>query len=230
MSKIAFIFPGQGSQYIGMGKEFYENYSLVQEIFKQASEVLKINMCKFCFEGTEDLLKETRYTQPLVFTVSFAIFKVLQTENIKPDIVAGHSLGEYTALLASGCFDFLTGVKLVAKRGEFMQEASQKYPGTISAIIGLDEEKINQILQEAKNSGIIVAANFNSPGQMVISGEVSAVKKAERLAQERGAKKVVSLKVAGAYHSPLMKEAQRSLKAEIEKIEIYPPRIPVEFQ
>lgn len=227
MSKIAFIFPGQGSQYVGMGKEFYENYSFVREIFKRASSTLGIDVSKLCFEGPQEILTQTQNTQPLVFTVSIACLEVLKSQNINPDIVAGHSLGEYTALVACGSLDFLDVLRLVRKRGQFMQEAGRKYPGTMAAIIGLEEEKVKEVLEEAKPSGIVGVANFNCPGQVVISGEISAVEKAKELAEKAEAKKVVILKVGGAFHSPLMKEAQEKLKDEIEKIEIHPPTIPI---
>lgn len=227
MPKIAFIFPGQGSQNIGMGKEFYENYSFVRDIFNQASEVLEIDIVKLCLQGPEDKLRQTQNTQPIVFTVSIACLEVLKRQNISPDIVAGHSLGEYTALVACGCLDFLDALRLVHKRGQFMQEASQKYPGTMAAIIGLEKEKIDTILEEARAFGIVVAANFNCPHQVVISGEISAIEKAKELAESQGAKRVVILKVAGAFHSPLMEEAKSKLKHEIEKIQIQPPTMPI---
>jgi len=222
-----FIFPGQGSQYIGMGKDFYQRYSSVKDIFEQASDVLKIDVKNLCFQGDEAILKETRYTQPLVFTVSFACFTVLKEKGIIPDIVAGHSLGEYTALVAGGYLDFVDGLKLVKKRGEVMQEVGGKHQGVMAAIIGLEKEKINKILEEAGRWGVVVAANFNSSMQIVISGEEIAVRKAKLMAEKEGAKRVVILKVGGAFHSPLMAEAKEKIRWEIEKVKIHSSNIPI---
>lgn len=227
MGKVAFVFPGQGSQYTGMGKDFYKKYPRVRKIFEEASKELNLDLTQICFKETKELLENTANTQIGVFVVSIACLEILRNKGINPDIVGGHSLGEYTALVACGTLNFLDGLRLVYKRGQFMQEAAQKNPGTMAAIIGLEKEKVIKILEEVKSFGIIVAANFNSPGQIVISGETQMIDKVKELADKAGAKKVIPLKVAGAFHSSLMKEAQEKLKKEIEKITFKIPRIPL---
>jgi len=227
MKKIAFVFPGQGSQYTGMGKDFYEEYPLVRKIFEEAKKELNLDLTRICFEENKEILENTANTQIGVFAVSIACLEILRNKGINPDIVGGHSLGEYTALVACGTLNFLDGLRLVYKRGQFMQEAAQKNPGTMAAIIGLKKEKVIKILEEVKNYGITVAANFNSPGQIVISGETRMIDKVKELADKAGAKKVIPLKVAGAFHSSLMKEAQEKLRKEIEKITFKIPRIPL---
>jgi len=227
MKKVAFVFPGQGSQYTGMGKDFYEEYPRVRKIFEEAKKELNLDLTRICFEENKEILENTANTQIGVFVVSFACFETLRSKGINPNIVGGHSLGEYTALVACGSLNFLDGLRLVYKRGQFMQEAAQKKPGTMAAIIGLEKEKVIKILKEVKNFGIIVAANFNSPGQIVISGETRMIDKVKELADKAGARKVIPLKVAGAFHSSLMKEAQEKLRKEIEKTTFRIPRIPL---
>jgi len=224
--RIAFVFPGQGSQYPGMGKDFYQKYPQVKRIFEKANEELNIDLTRICFEGGKELLESTANTQIAVFVVSFASFEVLRNEGVNPDVLGGHSLGEYTALVVSGSLDFLDGLRLVYKRGEFMEEAAQKRPGSMVAIIGLDKEEIAKILRKVEGLGIVVAANFNCPGQIVISGEIETVERVRELAGKAGARKVIPLKVMGAFHSLLMKEAQMRLKKEIEKTKFKVPRIP----
>jgi len=224
--RIAFVFPGQGSQYPGMGKDFYQKYPQVKRIFEKANEELNIDLTRICFEGGKELLESTANTQIAVFVVSFASFEVLRNEGVNPDVLGGHSLGEYTALVVSGSLDFLDGLRLVYKRGEFMEEAAQKRPGSMVAIIGLDKEEIAKILRKVEGLGIVVAANFNCPGQIVISGEIETVERVRELAGKAGARKVIPLKVMGAFHSLLMKEAQMRLKKEIEKTNFKVPRIP----
>jgi len=226
MKRIAFVFPGQGSQYPGMGKDFYQKYPQVKRIFEKANEELNIDLTRICFEGGKELLESTANTQIAVFVVSFASFEVLRNEGVNPDVLGGHSLGEYTALVVSGSLDFLDGLRLVYKRGEFMEEAAQKRPGSMVAIIGLDKEEIAKILRKVEGLGIVVAANFNCPGQIVISGEIETVERVRELAGKAGARKVIPLKVMGAFHSLLMKEAQMRLKKEIEKTNFKVPRIP----
>ncbi|MGM0445028.1 MAG: ACP S-malonyltransferase [Bacillota bacterium] len=226
MSKLAFIFPGQGSQYVEMGKDFYENYELAKEYFKKANDILDFDLKKLCFEGPEEKLTETQNTQPAIFTVSLIAYELLKNEGIKPEMVAGHSLGEYAALCAAGVFDFETGLKLVRKRGELMASAvTDGSEGTMAAIIALDQSKIEEICN--KVDGVCELANINSPMQIVISGEKEAVNKAMELATEEGAKKVVELNVSSAFHSQLMEPAKNKLKDYIEKIVFNDPVIPV---
>jgi [acyl-carrier-protein] S-malonyltransferase len=174
--KTAFIFPGQGSQYVGMGKDFYTEYQEAKELFDLAERLLEIPIKKICFEGPEDLLTQTKFTQPAIFIHSMAIFKLLQKQGIFPDALAGHSLGEYSALVAAEAISFENGLKLVKLRGELMQKAGEKYPGKMAAIIGLNDEIIGELCIEASKFGVVQPANFNSPGQVVISGSKEGVK------------------------------------------------------
>lgn len=225
-NKIAFVFPGQGSQYVEMGKDFYENYELARNYFDKANEILDIDLKKLCFEGPEDELTETQNTQPAIFTVSMIAYNLMKEKGVEPSMVAGHSLGEYAALCAAGVFDFETGLKLVRKRGELMASAvSEGSKGTMAAIIALDREKIEKICEEV--SGVCELANINSPMQIVISGEVDAVHEAMEKADEAGAKKVVELNVSSAFHSQLMEPAKNKLKDYINQINFKNPEIPV---
>ncbi|MDZ7672236.1 MAG: ACP S-malonyltransferase [Halanaerobiales bacterium] len=226
MSKLAFVFPGQGSQYVEMGKDFYENFELAKEYYKKANNILGFDLKKLCFEGPEEKLTETQNTQPAIFTVSMIAYELLKKEGIEPEMVAGHSLGEYAALCAAGVFDFETGLKLVRKRGELMASAvTDGSEGTMAAIIALDQSKIEKICN--KVDGVCELANINSPMQIVISGEKEAIKKAMELATEEGAKKVVELNVSSAFHSQLMEPAKNKLKKYIEEIDFNDPTIPV---
>ena len=225
-NNIAFVFPGQGSQYVEMGKDFYENFEVARKYFDKANDILDIDLKELCFEGPEDVLTETQNTQPAIFTVSMIAFELLKEKGIKPSIVAGHSLGEYAALCAAGVFDFETGLKLVRKRGELMASAvSEGSKGTMAAIIALDRDKIENICNEVK--GVCELANINSPMQIVISGEEEAVHEAMEKAEEAGAKKIVELNVSSAFHSQLMEPAKNKLKEYIEKVEFNDPEIPV---
>ncbi|MCS7249789.1 MAG: ACP S-malonyltransferase [candidate division WOR-3 bacterium] len=223
--KICALFPGQGSQYVGMGKDLYEEFSIAKRIYDEACEILNFDIKKISFEGSEEELKRTSITQPAVLIHSIAsleIFKSLKDE--KFDLVMGHSLGEYTALYASGVFDFPTVLKLVKKRGELMEKAGKERAGTMAAVIGLSEEKIKEVCK--KVSGICVPANFNSPSQIVIAGEVSAVKEAyEILTKEKV--KVVMLPVSGAFHSPLMEPAYLEFKEYLTQFNFNKPKIPI---
>jgi [acyl-carrier-protein] S-malonyltransferase len=227
MSKKAFVFPGQGSQFVGMGMDVYEMYPEARDIFDRANEIIGINLSKICFEGPEEELKQTQITQPAIFVHSMAIFEILKNKNYKPDAVAGHSLGEYSALVAAEAFSFEDGLKLVKIRGALMQKAGVDRPGTMAAIIGLDPEKVNEICASVQEVGIVCAANYNSPGQVVISGEIKAVHAAMEVAKEQGARRVVELVVSGAFHSPLMHAAQEGLAQALNETHIRDAQIPI---
>jgi len=227
MTKLAFVFPGQGSQYVGMGKELFENFNIVKETYEEASDNLGIDMKKLCFEGPEDALVQTENTQPAILTSSVAFLRVIESEGINCDMTAGLSLGEYGSLVTSKAITFRDAVKLVKKRGKFMQEAVPLGVGTMAAILGLEREQLLTCLEETKGFGTVEAANFNSPGQIVISGEVKAVEEAIKKASEMGAKKAVLLPVSAPFHSSLLRPAGENLKIELEKINISDPIIPV---
>ncbi len=220
----AFVFPGQGAQFVGMGKDLYEKYEKVKEIFDKAVEILGYDIRKLCFEGPEDELTNTRNAQPAIFLHSSAM---LQLINEKPDITAGHSLGEYTALYCAGVFDFETALKVVAKRGELMAKAGEKAKGKMSAVIGLSIEKIEKILSDLSKKGVILIANYNSPQQVVISGEEKLIEEANEILKKEGAKRVIPLKVSAAFHSPLMDEAGREFAQFLDRVEFREPEIPV---
>jgi [acyl-carrier-protein] S-malonyltransferase len=211
--KLGFVFPGQGSQFIGMGKDFYENFDESKEILDSANDYLGFDLKGLMFEGNEDELRLTYNAQPAILTVSSMILKVLQENGVHPDVVAGHSLGEFSALYAAGILDYESAVKLVRKRGELMEKAAPAGTGAMAAIIGLDIEEIEEECK--KDDGIVVIANENSPVQVVISGEKEAVERVGNKLQEK-AKRVVFLNVSGPFHSPLMKSAQEKLKEAID--------------
>jgi len=223
----AFIFPGQASQYVGMGKDIYENYDQARRVFDLANDIMEMDLRGICFEGPEETLKQTNITQPAIFVHSVAVFEILRDKGFLPSAVAGHSLGEYNALVAAGSLKFEDGLKLVKERGRLMYEAGQNQPGTMAAIIGLDPEKVKQLCADLAETGIVQPANFNSPGQIAISGDVKTVHAAIDKAKEAGAKKAVELVVSGAFHSPLMKQAQEGLQAAIENTEFKDAQVPL---
>lgn len=221
--KKAYIFPGQGSQYPGMGKELYETNPIARSMFEQADEILRFSISDIMFNGTADDLKQTKVTQPAVFLHSVAIAKCL--DNFSPDMVAGHSLGEFSALVACGALDFESALKLVSVRAQAMQKACELMPGTMAAVITLPEEVISEICNSC--DGIVVPANFNSKKQIVISGEVSAIEQACVKMKEAGARRALVLPVGGAFHSPLMESARQELAECIERTEFMTPTCPI---
>ena len=227
MPKIACIFPGQGAQYPGMGKELVQNYKEAMNIFDLASERLGIDMKKLCFEGDEEELKKTENTQPSILTVSIALLEVLKLKGIEPQIAAGLSLGEYSALVASKAISFADAVALVKKRGKYMQEAVPSGEGTMAAIMGIERESVMECLKMASGYGVVEAANFNCPGQVVIAGHTSAVEKACSILKERGARKAIMLPVSAPFHSSLLKPAGEKLAAELENVNISDNELPV---
>ena len=223
----AFVFPGQGAQFVGMGKDLYESNALAKELFDKADETLGFKITDIMFAGTDEQLKETKVTQPAVFLHS-VIQALCLGEAFNPDMVAGHSLGEFSALVASGALSFEDGLKLVAARANAMQKACEANPGTMAAIIGLSDEKVEEVCASVStNNNIVVAANYNCPGQLVISGNIDAVNKACEKMKEAGAKRALPLKVGGAFHSPLMQPAKDELQAAIEKTTFKMPKCPV---
>ena len=225
--KTAFLFPGQASQYVGMGQDLYEKYASAREVFDQANDIMGFDLKKICFEGPEEELKKTYITQPAIFVHSVAVFNILQEKGVTFDAAAGHSLGEYSALVAAGVLSYPDGLRLVKERGRLMYEAGINQPGTMAAIIGLDEDQVYAICDQVKDVGIVQPANFNSPGQVAISGEVQAVRAAMEKAKEAGAKKAVELVVSGAFHSPLMQAAQEGLKKALEETDFRDAKVPV---
>lgn len=227
MSKLAFVFPGQGAQKVGMGKDFYDNYDVAKKMFKEADEALGYSIMKMCFEGPEEDLKLTANTQPAILTISCIANEILKENGIQPEITGGHSLGEYSALVAAGVLNFQDAVALVHKRGSYMQEAVPVGEGGMAAIIGVDRDKIVEVCQQVSAESPVQAVNFNCPGQIVIAGATKGVELAVEELKAAGAKKAVILPVSAPFHSTLMKPAAEKLAVELGKVTISDAKIPV---
>jgi [acyl-carrier-protein] S-malonyltransferase len=227
ISSIAFLFPGQGSQAVGMGKELSDNYAVARRTFEEADEALGYKLSELCFEGPEEKLKLTEITQPAILTVSVAAWRVLQEKGLQPDFVAGHSLGEYSAHVAAGTLTFADAVRTVRNRGKYMQEAVPVGVGAMAAILGMPLDKVIELAADAAQEEVCQAANINSPEQIVISGNASAVDRAIKLANERGAKKAVSLPVSAPFHCALMQPAQDRLAADLSTLSFQNSSCPV---
>src|SRR6478735_393357 len=219
----AYVFPGQGSQFTGMGKDLYTNSSKAKELFEKANQILGFEITKIMFEGTEEELKQTKVTQPAIFIHSVILSKI--SENFAPDMVAGHSLGEFSALVANGALSFEDGLKLVSQRALAMQKACEITPSTMAAVLGLADNIVEEVC--ASIDGVVVAANYNCPGQLVISGEFKAVELACEKMKEAGAKRALILPVGGAFHSPMMEPAREKLAAAIDATTFSTPICPV---
>jgi [acyl-carrier-protein] S-malonyltransferase len=227
MKKTAFLFPGQGSQAVGMGKEFYDNFPSARQVFEEANDSLHFSITTLCFQGPDKTLKLTENTQPAILTMSIAALRVLETENgITPSLTAGHSLGEYSALVASGSLAFSDAVKIVRLRGKFMQEAVPVGEGAMAAVLGMDREDIESLCEEVAQEEILAPANFNCPGQIVVAGHAKAVQRAVDKVNERG-RRAVMLPVSAPFHSPLMKPAAERLDKELAEVPVGELRIPV---
>lgn len=226
-SSIAFLFPGQGSQAVGMGKELAEKHPVARQTFEEADAALDFSLSQLCFEGPEDQLRLTENTQPAILTVSVATWRVLKEHGVEPVWVAGHSLGEYSAHVATGTLSFADAVRTVRNRGRYMQEAVPVGVGAMAAIVGMETDKVQQICADASEGEVCEPANMNSPEQVVISGNKSAVERAVALATERGAKKAVLLQVSAPFHCSLMQQAQERLAADLKALQMQNPSVPV---
>src|SRR5579864_1795410 len=226
-SSIAFIFPGQGSQSVGMGKDLYDRYPVARATFDEADESLGITLSQICFEGPEDQLKLTENTQPAILTVSVAAWRVLDEKGVKAGFAAGHSLGEYSAHVAAGTISFADAVRTVRNRGKYMQEAVPVGTGAMAALLGMSVDAVGAVCGDAAQGEVCEPANINSPDQIVISGHAAAIERAVKLAQERGAKRAILLPVSAPFHCSLMKPAQERLAVDLQKLSFSAPGIPV---
>ncbi len=222
----AYVFPGQGAQFVGMGKDLYENSPVAKEYFEKANEILGYRITDLMFNGTPEDLRQTKVTQPAVFLHS-VISAIALGDEFKPDMVAGHSLGEFSALVAAKALTFEDGLKLVFARAMAMQKACEMEPSTMAAVLGLDDEIVEEVCEEINKENVVVCANYNCPGQLVISGSIEGIDKACEVLKERGAKRALKLPVGGAFHSPLMEPARQELQAAIEKAVVSEPICPV---
>lgn len=222
----AYVFPGQGAQFVGMGKDLYENSPVAKEYFEKANEILGYRITDLMFNGTPEDLRQTKVTQPAVFLHS-VISAIALGDEFKPDMVAGHSLGEFSALVAAKALTFEDGLKLVFARAMAMQKACEMEPSTMAAVLGLDDEIVEEVCEEINKENVVVCANYNCPGQLVISGSIEGIDKACEVLKERGAKRALKLPVGGAFHSPLMEPARQELQEAIEKAVVSEPICPV---
>lgn len=229
MPDIGLLFPGQGSQFVGMGKDLAETYPEAREVFQEADDALGVALSRLCWEGPEDELTQTINAQPAILTHSAAVWRVLQRRLPDATLAAGHSLGEFSAYHAAGTFSFADAVRTVRRRGELMFRSGTERPGTMAAVLGLDDADAERACAEASDAGegVVVAANYNAPGQIVVSGDVAAVRRLEEIAKAAGAKRVIPLNVSGAFHSPLMEVAEAGLREQLESVDAKLPAFPV---